>query len=97
MIVLSFIADLDFLTALLLSILLIAIVMLVLAFIILICHLIIKCINVVDNKININPRKENKLLSEDKDAVIALIVATIDFNKETNKNSKLVKITRIDE
>ena len=97
MIVLSFIADLDFLTALLLSILLIAIVMFVLAFIIFICHLIIKCINVVDNKININPRKENKLLSEDQDAVIALIVATIDFNKETNKNSKLVKITRIDE
>lgn len=97
MLVLSFIANLDYGTAILLSILLIAIVMIVLAFISFFCFLIIKLINDVDKKININPRKENKLLSEDDDACIALIVATIDFNREYNKDAKLIKISRIDE
>ena len=45
---------------------------------------------------NILPKEENKLLETDKDAVVAALVATIEFNKETGKDAKLVSIKRID-
>ena len=38
----------------------------------------------------------SKLLETDKDAVVAALVATIEFNKETGKDAKLVSIKRID-
>ena len=52
---------------------------------------------IVDNKTNIKPRKENKLLEDDEDAVVATIVASMDFYRETNKHARLVKITREEE
>lgn len=87
----------DIPTALLISVISIAIVFVILILIIAISHFVFKGIDKVDDTININPkRKENAILKEDKDAQIALIVATIDFNKETGKNAKLNKIERID-
>ncbi len=97
MMTLAFIEDLDFGVAVILSIVLIIFVILMLLLIVLICDAVIKCINKVDGKMNINPKKENKLLSEDNDAVIALLAATIDFNKEFKKDCKLKSIERIDE
>jgi len=47
--------------------------------------------------IAINPRKENKILATDKDAVAAALVATIDFHRETGKNARIVSITEIEE
>ncbi|MDY3761459.1 MAG: hypothetical protein SO106_00515, partial [Candidatus Onthovivens sp.] len=61
-----------------------------------VCSLIFKIINKVDAKMNILPKEENKLLETDKDAVVAALVATIEFNKETGKDAKLVSIKRID-
>ena len=52
--------------------------------------------NKIDSKTKIMPRPENKLLETDEDAVVALLVATIDFEKETNKDSNLISIKRID-
>ena len=51
----------------------------------------------IDNKKNINPRIENKLLEEDEDAVVATIVASMDYYNETKKNARLVSITREEE
>ena len=45
----------------------------------------------------INPKEENKILEEDEDAVVASLVATIEFNKETGKNARLKSIKRIDD
>ena len=38
-----------------------------------------------------------KILEEDEDAVVASLVATIEFNKETGKNARLKSIKRIDD
>lgn len=73
------------------------IVFAVLIIIIFISWLFSKGINKVTTTTNICPREENKLLEEDEDAVIALLAATIDFNKEFNKDARLVKIEKIDE
>lgn len=51
----------------------------------------------VNSKKNINPRVENKLLEEDEDAVVATIVASMDYYNETKKNARLVSITREEE
>lgn len=51
----------------------------------------------IDNKKNINPRIENKLLEEDEDAIVATIVASMDYYNETKKNARLVSITREEE
>ena len=75
----------------------ILIVFLVLVLIITIASLFSKVIMIVDNKTNIKPRKENKLLEDDEDAVVATIVASMDFYRETNKHARLVKITREEE
>jgi len=48
----------------------------------------------IDNKKNINPRIENKILDEDEDAVVATIVASMEYSKETNKKVRLVSITQ---
>ncbi len=92
----AFIEDLDFGVAVILSIVLMLFVILMLFLIVLVCDIVIKSINKVDGKLHINPKKENKLLSEDEDAVIALLVATIDFNNEFKKDCKLKSIERID-
>ena len=51
----------------------------------------------MNNKKNINPREENKLLEKDEDAVVATIVASMDYYNETKKNARLVSVTREEE
>lgn len=83
--------------ALLISLISVIIVFLILILIIVISHFLFKGIDKVDDTFNINARrKENKILNEDEDAVVALIAATIEFNKETGKNAHLNSIERID-
>jgi len=83
--------------ALLISLIAIVLVFLVLVIIILATSGISKGMEKVEAKTHILPKEENKLLNEDEDAVIAALVATIDYHKETGKNAKLISITRIDE
>lgn len=70
------------------------IVFAVLAAIIVITNIFSKAIIKVDQKKNIHPRVENKLLDEDEDAVVATIVASMDYYNETKKNARLVSITK---
>lgn len=73
-------------------------VFLVLITIIAVTHGIKVGTNKADDLLHINPRNpSNKLLSEDHDAVVAALVATIDFHKETKQNAQLKSIERIDE
>ena len=53
--------------------------------------------DVVAKKTTISPRPENKILEDDPDAVVALLTATIDFHKETGKDSRCVSISRMKE
>lgn len=89
--------EFGFLDSLIAAVVSILIVFLVLVLIIAIASLFSKVIMIVDNKTNIKPRKENKLLEDDEDAVVATIVASMDFYRETNKHARLVKITREEE
>ncbi|MCI7526714.1 MAG: hypothetical protein MSA65_00110 [Mollicutes bacterium] len=82
--------------AVVISIISIVVVFGILTLIIATCSLVFKTINSIDAKMNILPKEENKILETDKDAVVAALVATIEFNKETGKNAKLVSIKRID-
>lgn len=52
---------------------------------------------VVLKKTRIMPRKENKILEEDEDAVVAVLVATIDFHKQYGKDARVLSITRYEE
>ena len=79
--------------------LLIALISIVLVFVVLIILItggFSKAMNAIDAKTNIMPRAENKILDEDQDAVVALLVATIEFENETHKDSNLISIKRID-
>ena len=42
------------------------------------------------------PKKENQILDEDPDAVIAALVAVIDFHKETGKDAEIISIKQIE-
>jgi len=75
----------------------ILIVFAVLATIIVIAGAFSKTIIKINSKKNIYPRIENKILEEDEDAVVATIVASMDFYKETKKNARLVNITKEEE
>ena len=81
---------------LLISLIAILIVFTILGIIILICSGASKVIEISDKKSKILPRPENALLEEDEDAVVASLVATIEFHKETKQNARLVSIKRID-
>jgi Na+-transporting methylmalonyl-CoA/oxaloacetate decarboxylase gamma subunit len=70
------------------------IVFLVLIVIIAISGLFSKAIVSLDNKNNINPSDENKILNEDEDAVAATIVAAMDFYNETKKHARIMRVTR---
>lgn len=85
------------LDALLVSLIAIVVVFIVLTIIILVCGGAQKCIDVTESKTNIKPRPENSILEEDEDAVIAVLTATIDFNKETGKDAHLISVKKIDE
>ena len=58
-------------------------------------------IQFVNEKINcatkINPSPENKILEEDQDAVVATLVATIDYQREFNTDVKVNSVELIDE
>ena len=85
------------LDALLVTLIAMLLVFLVLILIIVVTHGIKIGVNKGDGLMHINPKKENKLLEEDEDAVVAALTATIDFNKETGKDAKLKHIEKIDE
>ena len=83
--------------SLLIALIAIVIVFLVLLIIILVTGVFQKGIEVVEKKTQILPREENAILSEDEDAVIATLVATIEFYKETGKDARIVSIKRIED
>lgn len=83
--------------SLLVAIIAIVIVFLVLSIIIFITYLFQKGIEVVEKKTKILPRKENEILNSDEDAVVATLVATIEFHKETGKDAKVISIKRIED
>jgi len=87
----------SFVDSLLISLIAIILVFLVLTIIILVTHAITWGVDKVEAKTEIKPRKENKVLEKDEDAVVAALTATIDFHKETGKDAKLKSIERIDE
>ena len=58
-------------------------------------------VQAINDKINcatkINPSPENKILEEDKDAVVATLVATIDYQREFNTDVQVNSVELIDE
>lgn len=83
--------------ACLIALIAIIIVFLVLGIIIFISFLCQKGIGQVERKTRIMPREENKILEEDEDAVVATLVAGIDFYNETGKEANIVSVTRIED
>ena len=86
--------DFGLIDSLIVALIAIVIVFVVLEIIIIISGCFSKTIINIDNKKNINPRVENKILEEDEDAVVATIVASMDYYRETKKNARLVSVTR---
>lgn len=82
--------------ALLVSLLAVIIVFSVLLVIILVSGGFSKGLETVDKKTKILPKEENKILEDDEDAVVASLVATIEFHKETKQDARLKSIKRID-
>jgi len=75
----------------------ILLVFLVLTIIILVTTGIQKGMETVEAKTKILPKKENKILDEDPDAVAAALVAVIDFHKETGKDAEIISITKLED
>ena len=89
--------DLNAGEALLIAVISILIVFLVLSVIIFVTFLLQKSMEKINAKTNILPKEENKILSEDENAVIASLVATMEFYRETGKDVRIVSIKRIEE
>ena len=83
--------------ALLIAIIAIFIVFLVLSIIIFVTWLLQKSMEKINAKTNILPKEENKILSEDENAVVASLVAVMEFYRETGKDVRIVSIKRIEE
>lgn len=83
--------------AFLVALISIFIVFLVLAIMIFITWLLQKGMDKVNAKTNILPKEENKILSEDENAVVAALVATMDYYRETGKDVRIVSIKRIED
>ena len=83
--------------ALLIAVIAIFIVFLVLRIIIFVTWLLQKSMEKINAKTNILPKEENKILSEDENAVIASLVATMEFYRETGKDVRIVSIKRIED
>ena len=83
--------------ALLVAVIAIFIVFLVLGIIIFITWSMQKGMEKVEAKSNILPREENKILSEDENAVTAALVASMEFYRETGKEPRIVSIKRIED
>ena len=75
----------------------ILIVFLVLGVIIFVTWSMQKGMEKIDAATNILPREENKILSEDPNAVVAALVATMEFYRETGKDVRIVSVKRIEE
>ena len=97
MIIYSVSNDLNAGEALLIAVISILIVFLVLSVIIFVTFLLQKSMEKINAKTNILPKEENKILSEDENAVIASLVATMEFYRETGKDVRIVSIKRIEE
>ena len=83
--------------AFLVALVAILIVFLVLGIIIFITWAIQKGMEKIDAATNILPREENKILNEDPNAVVAALVATMEFYRETGKDVRIVSIKRIED
>ena len=83
--------------ALLVAVIAIFIVFLVLAIIIFITWSMQKGMEKIDASTNMLPRDENKILSEDQNAVVAALVASMEFYRETGKEVRIVSIKRIED
>ena len=83
--------------AFLVALVAILIVFLVLVIIITVTWAMQKGMEKIDAATNILPREENKLLSEDENAVVAALVATMEFYRETGKDVRIVSIKRIED
>ena len=83
--------------ALLIAVIAIFIVFLVLSIIIFVTWLLQKSMEKINAKTNILPKEENKILSEEENAVIASLVATMEFYRETGKDVRIVSIKRIED
>ena len=83
--------------AFLVALVAIFIVFLVLSIIILFTFLLQKSMEKINAKTNILPKEENKILSEDENAVVAALVATMEFYRETGKDVRIVSIKRIED
>ena len=83
--------------AFLVALIAIVIVFLVLAIIIFITWAMQKGMEKIDASTNILPKEENKILSEDQNAVVAALVASMEFYRETGKEVRIVSIKRIAE
>ena len=83
--------------AFLVALVAIIIVFMVLAIIILVTWVMQKGMEKIDAKTNILPREENKILSEDENAVVAALVATMEYYRETGKDVRIVSIKRIED
>ena len=81
--------------AILIALVAILIVFLVLGIIISVTFALQKSMEKIDAKTNILPREENKILSEDENAVVAALVASMEFYRETGKEVRIVSIKRI--
>lgn len=75
----------------------ILVVFVVLIIIIAVCGGFAKGIEKVEAMTEIKPKPENKILESDEDAVVAALVATIDFHKETGKDARLVSIKKLED
>ena len=83
--------------AFLVALVAILIVFMVLAIIIFVTWVMQKGMEKIDAKTNILPRDENKILSEDENAVVATLVATMEFYRETGKDVRVVSVKRIED
>ena len=95
--VLSVSSDLNAGQALFIAVIAILIVFLVLSVIIFVTWVMQKSMEKIDAKTNILPREENKILSEDENAVVAALVASMEFYRETGKEVRIVSIKRIED
>ena len=83
--------------AFLIALVAILIVFMVLAIIIFVTWSMQKGMEKIEAKTNIMPREENKILNEDENAVVAALVASMEFYRETGKEPRIVSIKRIED
>lgn len=83
--------------AILVSIISILIVFAALILLVFVTWTLQKVMEKYDEKTHILPREENEILSEDKNAVIATLVASMDFYREKGKKIRVVSVKRIED